>query len=93
VPNGLFELDQWRFALAREDLGAMRGGVRKKSELGQRAEIYGSAYKLAWKQIPLHKRRADLSLRIHASIRRQLKDGAKDPIGIASEAVKDALGM
>ena len=65
----------------------------RKSEIGQRAELYGAAYKLAWKQIPvLQKReRPDISLRVHVSIRRQLKAGAMDPIAIASEALKDVL--
>ena len=67
----------------------------RKSETARRIEIYSRAYKLAWHQIPADRKRArpDISLRIHASIRRQLKDGAMDPIGIASEAVKDALGV
>jgi len=56
-------------------------------------EVYSTAYKLAWKKIPLDERRArpDISLRIHASIRRQLKDGAIDPGAIASAALNDAL--
>jgi len=54
---------------------------------------YSSAYKLAWEQIPPAERlmRPDVSLRIHASIRRQLKEGATDARRIACEAVKDAL--
>ena len=41
---------------------------------------------------PIRKRaQPNISLRIHASIRRQLKDGAADPSGIASAALKDAL--
>ena len=65
----------------------------RKSEIGQRAELYGSAYKLAWKQIPPAERRAqpDLPLRIFASVRRQVKEGAMDPMGIASEALKEVL--
>jgi hypothetical protein len=35
--------------------------------------------------------RTSLSLRLHASIRRQLKEGATDPLFIATEAFK-ALG-
>ena len=75
-------------------LGQTRTMSVRKSDIGQRAELYGSAYKLAWKQIPPAERRArpDLSLRIYASVRRQVKKGAIDPIGIASEAVKEALG-
>jgi hypothetical protein len=53
-------------------------------------ELYGLAYRIAWNQIsPLRKReQPDLSLRLHASIRRQLKDGATDPLFIATEAFK-----
>ena len=61
--------------------------------IGRRAEIYGSAYKLAWKLIPPAERRErpDISLRIHASVRRQVKEGAMDPLGIASTALKEVL--
>jgi hypothetical protein len=57
---------------------------------GRNVELYGSAYRIAWKQIsPLRKReQPDISLRLHASIRRQLKDGATDPLFIATEAFK-----
>jgi hypothetical protein len=54
-------------------------------------DIYGAAYRIAWKQIsPIRKReQPDISLRLHASIRRQLNDGATDPLFIATEAFKD----
>jgi hypothetical protein len=44
-------------------------------------------------QIPDVQRREepDISLRIHASIRRQLKEGETDPIRMAFVAVKDTL--
>jgi len=44
----------------------------RKEKIGRRAELYGSAYKHAWKQIPPAERRArpDLPLRIFASVRR-----------------------
>jgi hypothetical protein len=60
---------------------------------GRNIELYSSAYRIAWKQIsPFRKRQQpDLSLRLHACIRRQLKDGATDPLLIATEAFK-ALG-
>jgi hypothetical protein len=60
---------------------------------GRNIELYSSAYRIAWKQIsPLRKReQPDISLRLHACIRRQLKDGATDPLFIATEAFK-ALG-
>ena len=53
-------------------------------------ELYTSAYTLAWKQISLLQRREqpDIALRLHASIRRQLKKGATDPRFIATEALK-----
>src|SRR5262245_14565577 len=54
---------------------------------------YSAAYKIAWKQIPPDERRArpEMSLRIHASIRRQLKAGANNPDAIAFVALNDAL--
>jgi len=66
-------------------LSIRKGGVA-------RSEPYSSAYQLAWRQIPPAERRArpDISLRIHASIRRQLKDGADDP-HVASAALKDVV--
>jgi hypothetical protein len=53
-------------------------------------DIYSSAYRIAWKQIsPLRKReQPDISLRLHASIRRQLNQGATDALSIATEAFK-----
>ena len=71
--------------------GAMLG--RAHGAIGRRAGLYGSAYKLAWKQIPPAERRAqpDLPLRIFASVRRQVKEGAVDPIVIASLAAKEVL--
>jgi len=65
----------------------------RKGESARRIEVYSEAYRLAWERIPLAERRtrADISLRIHASIRRQLKDGAMDPSSIASAAVNDAI--
>jgi hypothetical protein len=59
----------------------------------QRIEVYSAAYKLAWKQIPPDERREkpDISLRIRASIRRQLKAGANDANAIAFVALKEIL--
>ena len=53
-------------------------------------ELYGSAYRIAWNQISSLRKREqpDISLQLHASIRRQLKDGATDPLSIATEAFK-----
>ena len=62
-----------------------------RGETAQRIELYSAAYKLAWEQVPdLHRReRPDLRLRIHSSIRSQVKAGAKDPHRIAFAALKD----
>ena len=70
-----------------------KGLPNRKGEAARRIELYSSAYKLAWEQISSAERRAhpDISLRIHASIRRELKNGADDPYGIASAALKDIL--
>jgi hypothetical protein len=65
----------------------------KKRITAQNVELYSSAYRIAWKQIsPVRKReQPDISLRLHACIGRQLKDGATDPLFIATEAFR-ALG-
>jgi hypothetical protein len=71
---------------------ALRMSARKKviGRTKTARELYGLAYRIAWNQIsPLRKReQPDISLRLHASIRRQLKDGATDPLFIATEAFK-----
>jgi hypothetical protein len=53
-------------------------------------ELYSSAYRIAWMQIsPVRKReQPDISLRLHAAIRRQLNQGATNPFSIATEAFK-----
>jgi hypothetical protein len=65
----------------------------KPGKIAQRIEVYSAAYKIAWELIPSLQRRAqpDISLRIHASIRRQLKAGANDPKVIALAALNDVL--
>ena len=72
-----------------------RGGGWNKGETARRIELYSSAYQLVWEKIPPADRRArpDISLRVHASIRRQLKNGADDPHGIASAALKDVFAL
>jgi len=67
--------------------------VNKKGKMAQRIELYSAAYKLALGQIPPLQRseKPDISSRIHASIRRQLKEGETDPIRMAFAAVKDVL--
>jgi hypothetical protein len=63
----------------------------KKRITAQNVELYSSAYRTAWKHISALQKREqpDISLRLHASIRRQLKKGAKDPDLIASQALSD----
>ena len=72
-----------------------RGTLHKhrKSETARKVELYSSAYKLARIQIPptLSRELPDLSLRINASIRRQLKAGETDARRIAFEAVHEAV--
>jgi hypothetical protein len=65
--------------------------LRRRSVIGQNIELYSSAYRIAWKQISALRRREqpDISLRLHDPIRRQLKEGATEPLFIASEALKD----
>src|SRR5215470_10350217 len=67
--------------------------ISRKGVTARRIEVYSAAYKIAWKQIPPDERRArpEMSLRIHASIRRQLKAGANNPDAIAFVALNDAL--
>jgi len=54
-------------------------------------ELYSLAYRLALKQISeLQKpEQPNIALRLHASIRRQLKKGANDPFFIVVEALKN----
>jgi hypothetical protein len=63
----------------------------RKGGRAQRIELYSAAYKLALAQLPPLQMRElpDISLRVHVSIRRQLKAG--DARHIAFEAVKDVL--
>lgn len=67
--------------------------VNKGGKTAEKVVLYSRAYKLALEQIPALQRREkpDISLRIHASIRRQLKAGETDARVIAFAAVKDAL--
>jgi hypothetical protein len=64
--------------------------VRKKSASGRNIQLYGLAYSTAWGRISPHQKREqpNLALWLHASIRRQLKEGATDPFSIAFEALK-----
>jgi len=67
--------------------------VSPKGKTARNVELYSTAYKLALEQIPALQMREkpDISLRIHASIRRQLKAGETDPRRIAFNALKDVL--
>jgi hypothetical protein len=74
---------------ARKGAGRLREG-RGWGATARNIELYSSAYRVAWKQISLLRKREqpDISLRLHASIRRQIKEGATDPLFIAAEAFK-----
>jgi len=63
-----------------------------RSKKGRRIEVYGAAYKLALAQIPPLTMRElpHIRLRIHASIRKQLNGGERNPLRIAFTAAKDA---
>ena len=54
-------------------------------------ELYSSAYRTALDHISALQKgqHPNTSLRLHASIRRQIKEGAKDPSLIAAQAVSD----
>ena len=66
---------------------------RTPLRFAKRVEVYSAAFKIALAQIPRDqmRERPDISLRIHASIRRQLKAGATDAHTIAFTALKDVL--
>ena len=72
-----------------------RGNLRvnPKGKTARNVELYSTAYKLALEQIPPLQMREKpvISLRIHASIRRQLKAGETDPRRIAFNALRDVL--
>jgi hypothetical protein len=59
----------------------------------RKIDVYSDAFKIALAQIPADQRRTrpDIPLRVHASIRRQLKAGAADAHTIAFTALKDIL--
>jgi hypothetical protein len=65
----------------------------RTGDLARRIEVYSAAFKIALAQIPADQKRSrpDISLRVHASIRRQLKAGAADAHTIAFAALKDVL--
>jgi hypothetical protein len=59
--------------------------------IAQKIESFNLAYQLAWKHISEDQKRKqpDIARRLHDSIKRQLKEGATEPVFIASEALKD----
>jgi hypothetical protein len=58
--------------------------------IAQNIELYNLAYRLAWKHISeLQKREyPNVATFLHDAIRRQLKEGAAEPVLIASEALR-----
>jgi hypothetical protein len=58
--------------------------------IAQDIERYNLAYRLAWKHVSELQKRGDphIALRLHYSIRRQLKAGETEPVFIAAEALK-----
>jgi hypothetical protein len=59
--------------------------------IAQNIERYNSAYRLAWKHVSeLQKREyPNVAVFLHDAIRRQLKEGAAEPVFIAAEALRD----
>jgi hypothetical protein len=61
------------------------------ARIAQNIELYNSAFRLAWEHISESQKReqSNIAWRLHDSIRRQLKDGAIEPLFIASESIKE----
>jgi hypothetical protein len=59
--------------------------------IAQKIETFNLAFKLTWKHISEDQKRTqpEIARRLDDSIRRQLKEGATEPLFIASEAIKD----
>jgi hypothetical protein len=59
--------------------------------ISQNIELYNLAYRLAWKHISESQKSVypNIALRLHNAIRRQLKDGAHEPVFIAAETLRD----
>jgi hypothetical protein len=59
--------------------------------IAQSVQLYNSAYKLAWKYISEDQKRdqPNIARCLHDSIRRRLKEGATEPVFIASDALED----
>ena len=69
----------------------LRGGIEAMT-VAREIELYNSAYRLAWKHVTeLQKRdKPNLASRVHDSIRSQIRQGATEPLFIASEALRVA---
>ena len=66
-------------------------GCDGRDWIAQNIELFNEAYSLASKHISeLQKHeQPNITLRLYDSIRRQLREGATEPLFIASEALKD----
>src|SRR5262245_39868919 len=73
----------------------MRRCLRKQDRrwrmVARNVELYSLAYRTAWNHISALQKGQfpNTSLRLHASNRRQIKKGAKNPSLIAAQAVSD----
>jgi hypothetical protein len=61
------------------------------AEVARKVESYNLAYQLAWKHISEDEKRKqpNIARLLHDSIKRQLTEGATEPVFIASEALED----
>jgi hypothetical protein len=62
--------------------------------IADRIERFNIAYRLAWKYVPegVTRERTSFARRLHDSISRQLREGASEPVFIASVALKEMEG-
>jgi len=61
------------------------------ARIAQNIERYNEAYRLAWKHISERQKREypNVAMLLHDAIRRQLKEGAVEPLFIAAESLKN----
>ena len=59
--------------------------------IAREIELYNLAYRLAWKHISESQKSVypNIAWRLHDAVRRQLKEGAHDPVFIAAEVLRD----
>jgi hypothetical protein len=59
--------------------------------IARNIELYNLAYRLAWRHISERQKRKypNVATFLHDAIRRQLKQGATEPVFIAAEALKN----